>query len=270
MKRLAITGLGWFGMELGKSLRKDYIVSGTKRKPTVAPEGISIHELSFAPLPRGVDLDKVFDTDYLVLNIPPNARSEGALDRYSAMMDVILDALIDSPVSKLIFVSSTGVFGDGQYHVDEKTAPSPSTLSGRILMEAERKVLDFSSCRKAILRPAGLVGGQRHPARFLAGRENLSGRSHPVNLVHRSDLIAITRAILESESDEKVFHAVASEHPSKEEYYSFASEKLGLPRPHFDEADTSRGKVVSGEWSKRFLDVSFEFDDPKDMLFDLS
>jgi nucleoside-diphosphate-sugar epimerase len=116
-----------------------------------------------------------------------------------------------------------------------------------------------------VLRPAGLVGGDRHPAKFLAGRKGVGGRLYPVNLVHRTDLIAITSALLETSCEEKVFHAVAGSHPEKEAYYRTMAEKMGLEKPEFDPSDDSRGKLVRGERTKEWLEVKFRYDDPFSM-----
>lgn len=265
-KRLSIVGLGWFGMELASVLKDDYHVFGTKRKVPTEPCQVEVMPLHFDPEPEGAPLSKVFDAELLVLNIPPNARSENAEHNYRRMMDSVIAALERSPIKRAIFISSTGVFGKNEGKVDEYTLPIPTTTSGRILIEAEQRFLSVSSSETFVLRPAGLVGGDRHPAKFLAGREGISGRLNPVNLVHRNDLIAITASLLEADKlSGRVFHAASSGHPSKEEYYSVVTRKLGLAVPSFDQSDHSLGKEVDAERSKVETGVKFMFEDPFSM-----
>ena len=265
MKKLTIIGLGWFGSELAKTLKDKYFIKGTKREPSSRGESLEIYPLNFNPKPEGTSLNVILDCDYLVFNIPPGARNANAELNYRVMMDHLLQALESSSVKRLIFVSSTGVFGgDGEY--DEKSEPVPDTKGGRILKEAEDRILSLNRIKACVLRPAGLVGGDRHPAKFLAGRKGVGGRLHPVNLVHRTDLIAITSALLETSSEEKVFHAVAGSHPEKEAYYRTMAEKMGLEKPEFDPSDDSRGKLVRGERTKEWLEVKFRYDDPYFMV----
>lgn len=262
-KRLSIVGLGWYGMELAKTLKDRYDVFGTKRNLPEHNSNLRILPLEFTPAPHGAPLSEVLEADYLVLNIPPGARSENAVENYRKMMDALIDAIALSPIRRAIFISSTGVFGQNEGNVNEETVPVPSTAGGRILFEAEQRFLSLSSCETFIIRPAGLVGEDRHPVKYMAGREGISGRLNPVNLVHRKDLIQMTEALLNaSEPKGRVFHASAKEHPSKEDYYTRMAELKGMSIPKFDEGDNSKGKVVSAEKSKEMLAVKFEFDDP--------
>lgn len=266
-KRLSIVGLGWYGMELAKALSTKYTVFGTKRSVPSQATTIRTLPLSFNPEPAGAPLSEVFNAELLVLNIPPNSRSQNAERDYRKIMDVILDAIAISPIERSIFVSSTGVFGENEGRVDEETVPVPSTTGGRILFEAEQRFLSVSSCETCILRPAGLVGGERHPAKFLAGREAVSGQKNPINLVHRLDLIAMTSAILGAdELAGRVFHAAAAGNPSKEEYYQTMAAKMNLEIPSFDQDDDSEGKEVDAHWSKDQLGVNFNYDDPFTMV----
>ncbi len=266
-KRLSIVGLGWFGMELAKALSEDYTVFGTKRSLPSQETSIKTLPLSFNPEPSADPLSEVFDAEFLVLNIPPNSRSQNAESDYRKIMDAILDAIALSPIERAVFVSSTGVFGENIGVVDEETLPLPSTTGGRILFDAEQRFLSVSSCETCILRPAGLVGGDRHPAKFLAGRTGVSGRKNPINLVHRDDLIAMTSAILDGdELAGRVFHAAASGHPSKEDYYRTMAAKMNLEIPSFDQNDDSEGKEIDSNRSKKELGVNFKFDDPFTMI----
>jgi nucleoside-diphosphate-sugar epimerase len=266
-KRLSIVGLGWFGMELAKALSEDYTVFGTKRSVPSRETTIKTLPLSFNPEPSGTSLAEIFDAELLIVNIPPNSRSQNAESDYRKIMDAILEAIALSPVERAVFVSSTGVFGENEGRVDEESIPIPSSTGGRILFEAEQRFLSASFCETCILRPAGLVGGQRHPAKFLAGREGVSGRKNPVNLVHRHDLIAMTSAILAADVlPGRVFHAAAAYHPSKEEYYQTMAAKMNLEIPSFDLDDDSIGKEIDAERSKGELKVKFKYDDPFTMI----
>lgn len=266
-KRLSIVGLGWFGLELAKALNEKFEVFGTKRDVSDQQSAIHTLPLSFLPEPLGTPLFDVFNADILVFNLPPNTRNQNAESDYRKIMDAVLDAIGLSPVKRAVFVSSTGIFGENEGPVDEKTLPLPSTAGGRILFEAEKRFLSISSCETLILRPAGLVGGNRHPAKFLAGRKSIAGRKNPVNLVYRDDLIRMASALLSAKKlPGRVFHAAAGGHPSKEEYYTTMAAKLNLEIPSFDQNDIASGKEIDAKWSKEKLGVKFHYDDPFTMM----
>jgi len=260
--RISIIGLGWFGNSLAEILKGNHIVCGTKS----THEGAKSRDANSVPayylnLNERVDYAKlvpVFDVDCVVVNIPPSAaKSLG----YSDLMKKILDGIKRYKVKHLIFISSTSVFGDHQLKVDEDTIPEPTRGNGEVLFRAENFLAAYFAGRLSIVRPGGLVGGDRHPAKYLAGRKNISGRDHHVNLVHRNDLIALTQFLIENESERSCFHAVASHHPTKKEYYTVAAGKMGLAKPQFDESDRSEGKLILGEKTQAET-IEFEFNDP--------
>lgn len=206
------------------------------------------------------------EVDALVVNIPPGMRSGHSGTDYAEKIRSLLGHLDKGHIRRLVFVSSTGVFGSGQGEVDEDTTPIPTRGAGEVLRAAEEFCMAHFSGSTAVIRPGGLVGGDRQPGRFLAGRTGISGQHHPVNLVHRDDLVALTVAVLFDQSSRTVFHAVAAERPSKSEFYTRAARKLGLDAPHFDPSDVSTGKAILSEKSKNTLGITFQYDDPFDML----
>ncbi len=93
-----------------------------------------------------------------------------------------------------------------------------------------------------VIRPGGLYGSGRHPAKYMSGRTVLSGREEKVNLVSGESL---TELILKAkEKGPKVINAVNSHHPLKTAYYTEVCQELGLEPPQF-EITANKGKVVS-------------------------
>jgi nucleoside-diphosphate-sugar epimerase len=265
-KKVSIVGLGWFGMDLAYALHPSIEVIGTKRKLPNENYPFKIFELDFERNSTLQSLSEAMNADCMVLNIPPNARAENATENYRFIIDSVEEAIENSQLKKLVFVSSTGVFGANEGEVDEFTTPRPNTIGGKILREAEERVLNLHNAEGLVLRPAGLVGEDRHPVKYLAGRKDLSGRFHPVNLVHRVDLIAMTEAlILKTNFESRVFHACCSQNPPKQDFYRLEAEKRSLELPEFDQNDLSIGKKVSAAWSKKSLSLSFTFENPHEM-----
>ncbi len=265
MKKVSIIGLGWFGMELARSMAGRWEVVGTKTKlPSSSPEGITIYPMVLSPEPQSKFLDEIFDADTAVVNIPPSM--EGLADNYQKAISAMVEKVIASRVGHLVFLSSTGVFGSSQTVVDEDSVPEPDREAGRILREVELHLINSFPTRLSIVRPGGLVGGDRQPAKYLAGRRDVKGANHPVNLVHRDDLVRLVEAIIDKELDQTVFHALAAGHPRKEDYYKAMARKMGLPVPQFDSNDLTKGKEIHGEKSKAWTGVEFRVEDPYDMV----
>jgi len=269
--KIAIIGLGWFGAPLALSLRAEHGVIGSKTTSegveNMRLQGIEAYRLELNPSwyaePQATEALTHVDT--LVLNIPPGMRSGGSASEYALKMESVLQHIQAGQVGQVVFISSTGVFGEDQNEVDEDTAPVPSRGAGEALYAAEQYFAERFEGSVKIIRPGGLVGGSRHPAKFLAGRKGISGQYHPVNLVHRDDLIAMTKAVIFSQTERRIFHAVAEKKPSKSEFYIRAAANMGLEPPSFDPSDASLGKAIYAAKSKAALNLGFGFEDPFDM-----
>lgn len=272
--KISVIGLGWFGAEFARQLRDVHEITGSKTTDEGAEalraEGVDAVKLALDPEWSADEATtaKLTAADAAVVNIPPPRGREDAAAFYARQSEAICRHLNAGGAKHVVFISSTGVFGANQNRCDEDTDPDPSRGAGRILFDAERYFSEHFLGRVSVIRPGGLCGGDRFPGRFLAGRRDVAGRLHPVNLVHRTDLIALTRAVLEGGFDRRIFHAVARAHPNKEEFYTRAAVSLGLEPPTFDPTDDTEGKYISAEKSKQASGTTFRYDDPFAMLGD--
>lgn len=264
MNSIGIIGLGWFGMELALSLKDEYKVIGSKR--IVPSEEIQNLEI----LPFDINdgewencLEPLLKVDSILLNIPPSGAK--TQDEFVFKSKRIIDRAYESGVKHFLFISSTGVFSNNQHIVDENTTPIPETANGRCLVQIESHLVEKPFPIKHIIRPGGLIGGKRHPIFFLAGKTNVSGRFHPVNLVHRKDLVDLTKKVIELSPSQTYIHAVSPEYPTKEGYYIKAADHFQLTRPKFNE-DFSKGKKVLSKLSAECTGFEYYFKSPIEML----
>lgn len=100
-------------------------------------------------------------------------------------------------IPRIIFTSSTSVYGDIDGMAKENTERRPVTASGRVLKELEDWLHNLPGTQVDILRLAGLVGPGRHPGRFFAGKSAPDGQ-HGVNLVHLEDVIGAIELLLQA------------------------------------------------------------------------
>ena len=227
-----IIGLGWLGNRLSAYLQaKGHTVWGTHR---------SDFDFRRDSLPTT-------SCDVLLLNTPP-------------LTDLSPQMFCDkvTATGRIIFISSTSVFGMSAGKVTEGTPPTPETDSSRWLVEVEDLLRQRFADRLTVIRPGGLIGGERHPAKHLSGKVDISGGNEKINLIHREDLIGIITSV---PAAVPLVHAVAPFHPSKDDYYGAWADKLHLTRPRFkDSAFAAReiGSAVVGsfynEWKCSRLD----------------
>jgi nucleoside-diphosphate-sugar epimerase len=264
MTKISIIGLGWFGMELANSLKSEYEVIGSKRiVPVEQPDNLHILPLDINAGDWELQIRDLLKANVVLLNIPPSGTT--SKDEFVFKSKRIIDLALQSSVEHFIFISSTGVFSNNREIVDENSLPDPETKNGNCLLDIESYLSEQPFQHKHIIRPGGLVGGKRHPIFYLAGRKNVSGRFHPVNLVHRKDLIELTKAVVKTKPPQLILHAVSPEHPGKEDYYKKAAEYFQLALPEFSD-DSSKGKKVLSELTAKSLDFTYHFQSPMDML----
>ncbi|HZY37940.1 MAG TPA: SDR family oxidoreductase [Mucilaginibacter sp.] len=258
---ISILGCGWYGEALAVALLKKGLA--VKGSVTSANKLEHLQAIGIRPYLIKFDADRqstdpeFFRCDILVVSIPPKLKA-GEGTSYPAKIQRIIDVCVRYLVKRIIYISSTGVYGDHNGEVDELTEPKPDTESGRILLEAEKLFLNEHPFKTTILRFGGLVGPGRHPGRFFAGKTDIANGLAPVNLVHLADCVAISMAIIEMDAFGHLFNAVSPDHPSKTDYYSLMTLRAGLPIPGFIN-ELKGWKVVSSVNLERLLNYAFLF-----------
>ncbi len=151
--------------------------------------------------------------------------------------------------------------------VHEGEEGNPEKPSGKALLKAEQLLLNLQDVKTTIIRFGGLIGANRNPARFMAGKKNISAGT-PVNLIHREDCINIITQIIEKDIWGEIFNACSPAHPTKEEFYTKASRISELPVPEFSDRP-EKYKVVNSEKLINTLDYKFQYPSPMDYLKEL-
>ncbi|NMH25705.1 Rossmann-fold NAD(P)-binding domain-containing protein [Flavobacterium solisilvae] len=262
---ISILGCGWLGFPLAKSLlKKGFLVKGsttTLEKISVMENaGIDAFHIALSEVEIVGEMDAFLsNSEILIIDIPPKLRGNSN-ENFVAKIQNLIPFIEKSSVEKVIFVSSTSVYSDA-ISIDlitEKTIPNPDTESGKQLLEAEKILQNNSNFRTTVIRFGGLIGEDRHPIKFLAGRENLENPEAPINLIHQLDCIGIITEILEKNCFGKTFNAVSPFHPTRKVYYSKKALELNLPLPKFDESKPSVGKIISSEKIETVLKYTFQ------------
>lgn len=268
-KSISVLGCGWLGLPLAEKLIENgFHVKGSTtsidKLKLLEDKRIEPHTVIFNPDLRTDDIESFLSSKILIVNIPPK-RNENVLELYPAQIKYLIDEINKSSVEKVLFVSSTSVYGDSNQVVTEESELNPVRDSGKALVIAEGLLRAEITFRTTILRFGGLIGPDRQPGRFLAGRRNVSGGNAKVNLIHLDDCIDIILGIIQNNLWGDIFNACADEHPARKELYTKAAENLGLEIPRFDEEE-GKYKIISSEKVKSLLDYKFKYPNPLGMI----
>jgi nucleoside-diphosphate-sugar epimerase len=167
-------------------------------------------------------------------------------------------------VDRLIYISTTGVYGEaGGDWVDEATPCAPTTPGGQAHFAAEQILAaSLFGSRSIILRMAGLYGPGRVPrsADLLAGRPIALPPDHFLNLIHIDDAAqAVVAAgnvdvaatgIAEHSTMPRVFNVSDGCPLKRREYLDAMAAMLGAPPPVFA-APVEASPAVRGATNRR-------------------
>ncbi|GAB4035540.1 NAD(P)H-binding protein [Spirosoma gilvum] len=269
LKNVSIIGLGWLGMPLAERLlHEGFTVKGSttsaEKAATLREKGITASELQLNPEPIG-DLSALLNADTLVINIPPKAGKLGD-DFHPVQIQHLVDAVKDSPVTHIIYVSSTSIYPELNREVVEEDVTAPEQSAAPGLMRAEQLVQTLSSDKDnsrvvTILRCGGLLGYDRMPGKYVAGRTVDTG-DVPVNYLHRDDAVGILTALIQNRVG-GTFNAVSPIHPTREAIYRRNCADFGYELPTFIKPPTPIPyKIISPANLLRSIQYTYRYADP--------
>ena len=259
IKKASLFGCGWLGIPLASKLNKmGWEVKGSTTSPSKLSLLNSLLESSFVididNLPE--DIGDFLSSEVLIINIPPKLNKRDQPFEFLEKLTFFRKEVQKSSLVKVLYISSTSVYGENQGKVDEGTVPKPDSVRGEVLLRAEKEVLSWPK-KVTVLRFGGLVGKTRHPSFSLSGKRDLKNGKSPINLIHQEDCIEIIIKIIEKDKWGMTFNGVAPFHPSKQQYYSEVCKSLSLPLPSYRGSFISSGKKVCGKLVEDLLEYKF-------------
>jgi nucleoside-diphosphate-sugar epimerase len=264
-KSASILGCGWLGLPLARHLLQNgFQIKGS----TTSPEKLALLKKAgiepfLIQLSDGGDHSKIpgfLTSDILIINYPPGIR-KGGTEQFRSSFSILLDHITASAVSKIIYVSSTSVYPNTNDAVSEEMRLQPDSEAGVVLLEAEDQMKELNGKEVIILRMAGLIGHDRQPAGFFAGKKGLTNGEELVNLIHRDDCVNIIHKMIEEQANGDTFNCCSDTHPPKRDFYTKAAEVLGMVPPQFAASEVTSFKIVSNEKLKSELKYHFIYGD---------
>jgi nucleoside-diphosphate-sugar epimerase len=230
-----ILGAGYTGQRVAARLRSDGLdVVATNRKVFDVTDA-STH----------ANLERLLSPHARVLHSIPVLRTEAG---YQAPMPVLAPLLTKCQVQRVVYISTTGVYGDA-HHVDETE---------------EEQAVQAGPWSSLVLRPAAIYGPERGIHRSMAtGTYRLVGDgANFISRIHVDDLAAICAAALLSDLTGAYPVADRQACPARE-IAEYCSKQFGYPMPPSEAlpADDSRrsDRRVDGRAITRLLDVALRY-----------
>lgn len=163
---------------------------------------------------------------------PPSERGDD-----DSRMRNFLGAITGQRPARLVYMSTTGVYGDCQgAWIREDQPLKPENARSRRRVDAEQAVMAWGAAHGVavvILRVAGIYGPGRLPVERLRRGEPVvrAEEAPPSNRIHADDLAAVCVAAAKRGASGEVYN-VADGHPtSMTEYFNRVADLLGLPPP---------------------------------------
>lgn len=240
-KHISLIGCGWLGHDLAQSMvAQNFSVIGTTsgKKPS------SYIPLDLAACP--IVPDVILKSEVIVYLIPPLELS---------VVQHFFDQIPDD--KKIIFISSTSVYGKQLGEVEESLELSNANTSSPLLVTTEKYLRErFKSL--TILRPGGLYGKKRHPVFFLQGKIALKTGEEKLHLAHLNDVMAAIMAVIDRNIWGETFNIVSDLRVAKKDYYTAIAMKLNLTPPQYENLTGENSQTsISNLKSKNVLGIQY-------------
>lgn len=255
MQNISILGSGWLGFPLARELSVKYSIklSTTTQK--------NIERLTYSNIKTYlVNIDnkkdniaRFLDSETLIVNIPSKN-----IDSFKEFAKKVKN----SPIKKVIFISSTSVYKDCNKSVKEDNT---ECYSSNNLLEIEKLFLEFSNIQTTVLRFGGLIGYDRNLVKYFQ-EKTVHNSKNRVNMIHRDDCIAIIKKLIKQEIFGDIFNCCATSHPTKEEFYTHCAANSEYKVPKFDNK-SSNYKIIDNGKLKTRLNYKYIYDNLLDIKY---
>jgi nucleoside-diphosphate-sugar epimerase len=254
-----IAGCGDLGTEAGlRFAGAGHRVVGWRRRPQnllSAIEGEAVDLTTAVPaIPQ--------DTRIVVIATAAGERTEAA---YRAAYPVVVDRMLGAierdgiRPDRVLFVSSTAVYGDHGGWVDESTPARPTAATARILFEAEQSLHERRP-DAIVLRLSGIYGPGRTRLidQVKGGTARIPAHEQYTNRIHRDDAAAaIVHLTTQVQNPERLYLGSDDEPVELGDVLGFLATELGRPVPPIGDAG---GDAVTKRCSNALLrGTGFDF-----------
>jgi len=255
--------------DVGRRLARRALARGEKVTGVVRQESSARTLRDLGAHAAVVDLDRPVgahdidwhDAQVFYLAPPPTS---GTRD---PRMTHLLEALPQVPARRLVYISTTGVYGDCAGHwVDESTPPDPQVDRARRRHDAERQLAQWRGAgngQVVALRVAGIYGPGKLPLERLRRQVPMIAAADApwTNRIHVDDLVAVCEAAMRHGQDGEVYNVSDGTPGNMRDYFDRVADLYGLPRAPTISLDEARATLSPGMLS--YLGESRRLDNRK-------
>lgn len=259
-KNVSILGCGWLGLPLAVNLAK----SGFKVKASKTSnadfnilENNNIEPLIINFKPDSEPNADFFATDILVICFPPKVKHNG-VDFYLEQIKNISAGIIDNiKLQKLIFISSTSVYGEHKGNTLETDGNQE-----HFLYKAEKMLIESLHNKEFYaLRFGGLMGYDRNPCKYIT--VNSPNIAEGVNYIHQDDAVSAILAVVNDENSlAGVYNVVSPIHPSRIDILEINCKQIIANKNQL--LNSQNGKLINPNKFIRAFNFKFKYDNPLD------
>lgn len=262
-KNLCIIGCGWLGQFVGKELKPQFekVYASFRSEQTeikLKQCGFDSFQLDLEQGIENIPESAIKDTTHLIIAMPPFDRKNP--ESYG---DKLLKAASQfRPETQVILTSSTGV-----YPAENKEFKEDYTCSNNnVLCHAEHQMRSYFGDNLTVLRLGGLIGGQRHPIKFLSGKYMSNNGEEPINLIHRKDISRLIDYLFNREVKPGILNVSYALDMNKKTYYNTIAAKSGMSLPNWG-SEQPKHRIISTEKLQKLNGFDLIFN-PLDYTFE--
>ncbi len=271
--KISILGIGWLGKPLAEALvLAGHQVKGSSTSPEkmsmIQALGVAPYLLTLSPEPEEGQWDEFLEADILLINIPPQTRKAGiGADFHPSQIQNLLAKVTQSKIQKIIYVSATSVYPEAARAMTEAEPINAQNTGNTALWHAEQ-LIRKSGKDWLILRLGGLLGYERIPGKYFAGKKDLETGDVPVNFIHRDDAVKILcKLMAQKDISKEIFNIVSPEHPPRSVIYTKNAQDFGFEAPTFKEMPPKNHKIILAQKIQLELEYVFKYPNPLDYRY---
>lgn len=234
-----IFGTGWLGLPLGEMLVKEgnKVFAATRKIEKfqeIENKGMQPFLIDFSSSKVRLHLQvENYSITHLYFTIPPTSFEDYAQSLLSIAQQF-------PNLKKVVFASSTGVYQEIDGWVNENAAVNVN----HPVFKAEQALRGFLGDKLIVLRLSGLIGPNRHPAKYFLNKGIIENGNVPVNLIQLEDVLSAFTIVSDDSIKGEIFNLSWPEHPTKSNYYSLVAKELYNEIIQF--SNNGVGKIIDG------------------------
>lgn len=249
---LLVVGCGYVGLELARQWRNARLESDgsakffaltrdSDRSESLRSSGVEPIVGHWLDSNQCVDLPPV---DSVLISVPHREDRDLAQQSHVIGLKNLLGWL-PRPPRRLIYLSTTGVYGDAHDEVDERTPVQPTRIGPQIAVAAEEWLQsNLSPPQLTIVRLAGIYGPGRIPlaAKLKSGEPLQVPQSGYLNLVHVSDIATMLLRMFEAQLELPLYVFSDGNPVERMTFYRELANLCGASKPRFADPDPAASR----------------------------